>query len=128
MDRLIAMNLTSEETGEFTEALVDYVRSEGEGIHRDNRLIKTTEVLEGLFGGYKRMVGENKMRLNRLGRLILCMSSRIGEFSDELVYKAMTNIKCKDIDAWLDKAFMKPDKKLLEQNQEQLLWEKVCNF
>jgi hypothetical protein len=56
------------------------------------------------------------------------MSSRIGEFSDELVYKAMTNIKCKDIDAWLDKAFMKTDKKLLEQNQEQLLWEKICNF
>ncbi len=128
MDRLIAMNLTSEETEEFTEILVDYVRSEGEGIHRDNRLIGTTEVLEGLFGGYKRMVGENKMSLNGLGRLILCMSSRIGEFSEELVYKAMTNIKCKDVSAWLHKAFTKPDKKFLEQNQEQLLWEKVCNF
>ncbi|MES2345651.1 MAG: hypothetical protein V4494_06935 [Chlamydiota bacterium] len=128
MDRLIAMNLTSEETEEFTEALVDYVRSEGEGVHRDNRVVGTTEVLEGLFGGYKRMVGENKMSLNGLGRLILCMSSRIGEFSEELVYKAMTNIKCKDVNAWLEKAFMKPDKKFLEQNQEQLLWEKVCNF
>lgn len=116
MDRLIAMNLTSEETAEFTEALVDYVRSEGEGIDIDNRLIGTTEVLEGLFGGYKHMVGENKMSLNGLGRLILCISSRIGEFSEELVYKAMTSIKCKDVDAWLDKAFMGPDKKFLEQN------------
>jgi hypothetical protein len=32
------------------------------------------------------MVGENKMSQNGLGRLILCMSSRIGEFSDELVH------------------------------------------
>jgi hypothetical protein len=128
MDKLIKIGLTSEETEEFTEELVDYVRSEGEGIHRDNRLVGTTEVLEGLFGGYKRMVGENKMSLNGLGRLILCMSSRIGEFSEELVHKAMTNVKCKDIDAWLDRAFMKNDKKILEQNQEQLCREEACNF
>lgn len=128
MDRLIEMNLTSEQTEEFTEELVDYVRSEGEGIHRDNRLVGTTEVLEGLFGGYKRMVGENKVSLNGLGRLILCMSSRMGEFSEELVHKAMTSVKCKDVDDWLDQAFMKTDKKILEQNQEQSHWEKVSNF
>jgi oligoendopeptidase F len=56
------------------------------------------------------------------------MSSRIGEFSEELVHKAMTNVKCKDIDAWLDRAFMKNDKKILEQNQEQLCREEACNF
>lgn len=128
MDRLIERGLTTEETGEFTEALVDYVRFEGEGIHRDNRLVGTTEVLEGLFGGYKRMVGENKMSLNGLGRLILCMSSRIGEFSEELVHKAMTSVKCKDVDAWLERAFMKDNKKNLEQNQEQSCWGKACNF
>jgi hypothetical protein len=128
MDKLIEMGLTTDETEEFTEALIDYVRSEGEGIHRDNRLVGTTEVLEGLFGGYKHMVGENKMSLNGLGRLILCMSSRIGEFSEELVHKAMTSVKCKDVDAWLDRAFMKNDKKFLEQNQEQLYREAACNF
>ncbi len=128
MDRLIEKELTSDETEEFTEVLVDYVRSEGEGIHKDNRLVGTTEVLEGLFGGYKHMVGENKMSLNGLGRLILCMSSRVGEFSEELVQKAMTRVKCKDVDAWLDRAFMKGDKKFLEQKQEQLLREEVCNF
>lgn len=79
MDRLIERGLTTDETEEFTEVLVDYVRFEGEGIHKDNRLVGTTEVLEGLFGGYKHMVGENKMSLNGLGRLILCMSSRVGE-------------------------------------------------
>ena len=128
MDRLVEMRLTTEETGEFTEALVDYVRSEGEGIPRDNRLVGTTEVLEGLFGCYKRMVGENRMSLNGLGRLILCMSSRIGEFSEELVNQAMTNVRCKEVDAWLDQAFGKVDKRFLERNQEQLLRERVCNF
>jgi hypothetical protein len=128
MDRLIERKLTTEETEEFTVSLIDYVRSEGEGIHKDNRLVGTTEVLEGLFGGYKRMVGENKMSLNGLGRLILCMSSRIGEFSEELVHKAMKSVKCKDVDAWLDRAFMKVDKKFLEENQEQLYREEACNF
>lgn len=128
MDRLIEKGLTTEETEEFTETLVDYVRFEGEGIHKDSRLVGTTEVLEGLFGGYKRMVGENKRSLNGLGRLILCMSSRIGEFSDELVHKAMTRVKCKDVDIWLDRAFMKNGKKFLEHNQEQSYREKACNF
>lgn len=128
MDRLIERGLTTDGTEEFTEVLIDYVRSEGEGIHKDNRLVGTTEVLEGLFGGYKRMVGENKMSLNGLGRLILCMSSRVGEFSDELVHKAITSVKCKDVDVWLDRAFMKVDKKFLEQKQEQSYRKEVCNF
>jgi len=56
------------------------------------------------------------------------MSSRIGEFSEELVHKAMTSVKCKDVDAWLDRAFMKNDNKFLEQNQEQLRGAAACNF
>jgi hypothetical protein len=128
MDELIEKKLIAEGSEEFAEVLIDYVRLEGEGIFKDNRLVGTTETLEGLFGGYKRMVGENKMSLNGLGRLILCMSSRIGEFSEELVNQAMTSLKCKDVDAWLNQAFGKVNKKKLEENQEQLLRERVCNF
>jgi hypothetical protein len=128
MDRLIERGLTTEESEEFSEALIDYVSAEGEGILKNNRLLGTTEALEGLFGGYKRMVGENKMSLNGLGRLILCMGSKVGEFSDDLVNKAMTNVRCKDVDAWLDRAFGKVDKRFLEENQEQLLRGKACNF
>jgi len=128
IDRFIEMGLTTKGSEEFAEELIDYVSSEGEGIDKDNRLLGTTEVLEGLFGGYKHMAGENKMSLNGLGRLILCMSSRIGEFSESLVNKAMTSVKCKDVDRWLDQAFGKNNKQFLEQNQEQLFTEKVCNF
>lgn len=128
MDKLIKSGLTTKKSEEFAETLIDYVRSEGEGISKDNRLVGTTEVLEGLFGGYKRMVGENKMSLSGLGRLILCMSSRIGEFSEGLVNQAMMSVRCKDVDAWLDRAFGKVNKKILEENQEQLLREKACNF
>ena len=56
------------------------------------------------------------------------MSSRTGEFSEELVNKAISSIKCKDVDEWLNQAFGKSYKKILEQNQEQFLNEKVCNF
>lgn len=128
MDKLIELNLTTKGSEEFAEVLIDYVSAEGEGIRKEDRVVGTTEVLEGLFGGYKRMVGENKMSFNGLGRLILCMSSRIGEFSEELVDRAMASVKCKDVHAWLNRAFVKGDKKFLEQNQEQLLREKVCNF
>lgn len=128
MDKLIAMGLTTGETAEFTEALVDYVSFEGNGIHKDDRLVGSTEALEGLFGGYKRMVGENKMSVNGLGRLILCMSSRIGEFSEDLVHKAMTSVKCKDVSNWLNRAFVKNNRMILEQNQEQSHRGKACNF
>lgn len=87
-----------------------------------------TEVLEGLFGGYKHMVGENKMSLNGLGRLILCMSSRIGEFSEELVHRAMTSLKCKDINAWLNQAFMKNDKKTLEKKSGTVIQGRSLQF
>lgn len=128
MDRLIEMDLTTEGSEEFTEALVDYVSAEGEGICKDSRLVGTTEVLEGLFGGYKRLAGENKMSLNGLGRLILCMSSRVGEFSEELVNKAMTTVRCKDVSEWLSRAFGKPDRNLLEDYQKQFFMEKMCDF
>jgi hypothetical protein len=128
MDRLIEMDLTTEGSEEFTEVLVDYVSAEGEGICKDSRLVGTTEVLEGLFGGYKRLAGENKMSLNGLGRLILCMSSRVGEFSEELVNKAMTTVRCKDVSDWLARAFGKPDRYLLEEYQKQFFMEKMCDF
>lgn len=127
MDKLIEMNLTAEASEEFAEALIDYVSAEGKGISKKNRLVGSTEALEGLFGGYKQMVGCNKTSLNGLGRLILCMSSRIGEFSEDLVSKAMTNVKCKDIDKWLSQAFSN-EKNLLEEKPEQLHREEICNF
>lgn len=128
MDRLIQADLMADESEELAKTLIDYVCFEGKGIRRDNRLIGTTEVLEGLFGGYKRMAGENKHSLNGLGRLILCMSSRTGEFSEDLVSKAIRSVKCKDVENWLDRAFGKSYKNFLEQNREQFLNEKVCNF
>ena len=63
MDRLIQEDLTADGSEEFAETLIDYVSLEGKGIQWNNRLIGTTEVLEGLFGGYKRMTGENKHSL-----------------------------------------------------------------
>lgn len=128
MDKLIQGDLTAAVSEEFAETLIDYVSFEGKGIQWNNRLIGTTEVLEGLFGGYKRMAGENKYSLNGLGRLILCMSSRTGEFSEDLVSEAIRSVKCKDVEEWLDRAFGKSYKNFLEQNQKQFLNEKVCNF
>ena len=104
MDRIIGMNL-SKESEELTEVLVDYVQAEGAGIAYDARVVGTTESLEGLFGGYKRMVGENRMSANGLGRLILCMSSRTGELSETLTREAMTHVRCRDVRSWLTQAF-----------------------
>lgn len=126
MDRIIELNL-SNASEEFTKNMVDYISAEGTGISYEKRMIGSTEALEGLFGGYKRIVGDNKMSVNGLGRLILCMSSRIGEFSEEVVNEALTKIKCKDVKNWLDQAF-ENDKNFLEEKQEQFLEAQVCNF
>jgi hypothetical protein len=128
MDKLIQMGLTTETTAEFSEEIIEYVSAEGEGILKENRLPGTTEALEGLFGGYKRLVGENKMSFNGLGRLILCMSSRLGEFSEDLVCKAMTNVKHRDVNAWLSRAFISERKHHTEQKREQSPSVAACNF
>lgn len=124
IDQIIALKL-SEASEEFTHALVDYVEAESAGITYEQRMLGSTEALEGLFGGYKRMVGENKMSVNGLGRLILCMSSRIGVLTDQVVHEALTSVKCSDVQNWLDQVF---GNIILEENQEQSLEETVCNF
>lgn len=52
----------------------------------------------------------------------------MGEFSQELVSEALTSVRCKDINRWLDQAFGKCDKQFLEQNQEQINSAMACNF
>ena len=42
------------------------------------------------------------------------MGSRIGEFSEELVNKAMTNVKHHEVNNWLNEALGRNDKQLLE--------------
>lgn len=126
MDRIIELRL-SKASEEFTEVLVDYIGAESQGISYNRRMIGSTEALEGLFSGYKRMVGENKMSVNGLGRLILCMSGRIGEFSVEMVHEAMKSTKCKDVENWLHQAFG-CKQSIVEEKQEQLFKEEACNF
>jgi hypothetical protein len=127
MDKLIEMKLVADTSEGFTEILLDYVNAESRGVLTSERLVGTTEALEGLFGGYKRMVGDNRMSLNGLGRLILCMSSRMGEFSEDLVNKAMVGVKCEDVNQWLSQAFGS-DKGFLEQKWEHSYSEEACNF
>ena len=103
-DRILQLKLSAA-SDELANDLVDYVIEESAGIAYEKRMIGSTESLEGLFGGYKRLAGENKMSVNGLGRLILCMSSRMGSFSEEIVSEAMEQIRCKDVKNWLDDAF-----------------------
>jgi hypothetical protein len=124
MDRIIELKL-SDTSNELSEVIVDYIEAESEGIAYEKRVLGSTEALEGLFGGYKRMVGDNKMSINGLGRLILCMSSRVGALSEQVVQTALTSVRCVDVDCWLDRAF---GKLILEEKQEQFLERAACNF
>ena len=128
MNCLIKRKLTTKRSEEFAETLIDYLKEEGKGISEKDCLIGSSEVLEGVFGSYKRIAGENKMSTNGLGRLILTMSSRIGEFSKNLLSKALENVKGKDVSAWLSQAFGSNSEKFLEQKQEQISIEPACNF
>ena len=124
MDRIIGLRL-SRASDELAEDLVDYVVAESEGIAYEKRLLGSTEALEGLFGVYKRMAGDNKVSENGLTRLILCMSSRIGELSEKLVHQALTGVKCKDVENWLTQAFSYIS---LEEKQERPQESRACNF
>jgi hypothetical protein len=126
INRVIARNLSHASKG-LVDSLSEYLFEESKGISYEQRMIGSTESLEGLFSIYKRMAGDNKMSVNGLGRLILCISSRIGEFSEEIVNAAMTGVRCKDVNQWLKQAF-ENDNAFLEEKWEHSIEERVCNF
>ena len=106
---------------------MDYVTAENEGVPYKRRMIGSTEALESIFSGYKRLAGKNRMSVNGLGRLILCMSSRTGEFSEEIVHAAVTGVKCRDVKHWLRQAFPY-ELRGLEEKREQSIRKAACNF
>jgi hypothetical protein len=85
--------------------LVDFVAQESSQMSGDERAPGTTEVIESLFGYYKHVKNGLWDGYGGMGRLILCMASRVGELTLELVREALENIKKSELSSWIAKCF-----------------------
>ena len=83
--------------------LIDFVEEQGNKVPEGKRVIGSSEIVESLFGKHK-VISEKGPK--PMGRLILSMASRVGEHPTEaLVEKAFEQIRERDVDEWLAKAF-----------------------
>lgn len=104
-DRLLMVNM-NERAEEFTCDLVDVFKEIGNKIPSGKKIIGSTESIESLFGKYKGVVARGPQPM---GRLILSMASRVGEYPTELlVQSAFEKIKEQDVSEWLQHAFNSP--------------------
>lgn len=101
-DLLMGMELLPN-AHQFACDLISFVEEEGDKVPQGKRVIGSSEIVESLFGKHKIIAGRGP---KPIGRLILSMASRVGEQpTEDLVQTAFEQVKERDVDAWLKKAF-----------------------
>jgi len=102
-DRLLNQMTLCSRGEEFSCKLYDIVEEEGRKVPGGKCVIGSTEIIESVFGTHKHIIEKGP---KPMGRLVLSMASRVGENpTEQLVKTAFENVKEKDVDAWLTKAF-----------------------
>lgn len=81
--------------------LLDFVSFESNKLFFCEKAIGSTEVIESLFGGFKRLKAGVCDEYGGIGRLILTMASRVGEISREVVKVALESVRIGDVNNWL---------------------------
>ena len=89
---------------QFACDLLDFIEAQGGKVPVGKRVVASSEIIESLFGKHKSIVEKGP---KPMGRLILSMSSRVGEAPTEsLIETAFERIRERDVDEWLAKAFL----------------------
>ena len=103
-DRLLSLAISGR-AEEFACKLTEFVEDESEKVGKDSVILGSTEVIESLFGTFKEVIGDTHRAGAGFGRLILSMSSRIGETSKNVIRSAFESSRMVDIDEWLQRAY-----------------------
>lgn len=94
----IQMTKASED---LVSTLLNFVSFESRKLLEGEKVIGSTEVIESLFGRFKRIKAGVYDKHGGIGRLILTMASRVGEISMEIVETALESIRTVDVNNWL---------------------------
>lgn len=102
---LIAERLTPlsmvESSYELACNLLDFVSQESSQLPHGENAPGTTEVIESLFGYFKHVKNGLWDGNGGIGRLILCMASRVGELTSDLIREALEKVRKTELTSWL---------------------------
>ena len=84
-------------------ALLRYLRTEGRGRPRDEPLLATSDVLESLFGKYKRYTERSPQ--SSLNSAILTLPVATEELTHDLIERAIVTTPLKSLQRWCRETF-----------------------
>lgn len=104
-ESLISQRFTSfpmvESSQKLANTLLNFVSKESSQLRCDENAPGTSEVIESLFGYFKHVKNGLWDGNGGIGRLILCMSSRVGKITSDLIKEALENVKKSELASWL---------------------------
>jgi hypothetical protein len=99
LDKILEdLPLKCQEAYQFCGECLDFIEEQTRGLKKEDLLLGSDEVIESLFGKMKRLLNENAK--HGLTSFVLAAASSCGELSEEMVDKALTTIKNRDVDNW----------------------------
>jgi hypothetical protein len=98
--RFTALSMV-ESSQKFALTMLKFVSQESSQLGWGENAPGTSEVIESLFGYFKHVKNGLWDGNGGIGRLILCMSSRVGTLTAELIKEALENIKKSELTKWL---------------------------
>lgn len=80
--------------------ILNFIARSTSQLDRGKKYLATSEIIESLFGKYKNIEKEHSK--SGFSSLILGMPALVGKITPQVVMKALTSYKVKDIQQWLD--------------------------
>lgn len=87
----------------FAQGIQDYLQRQTQGLPEGQNLLATSDVIESLFGYYKRVA--ERAPLNEIGQLILTLPLRTVHLTAEFVKKALETVSTADLWRWSAETF-----------------------
>ena len=104
VERLTPLSMV-ESSHELACNLLDFVSQESSQLPDGENAPGTTEVIESLFGYFKHVKNGLWDGNGGIGRLILCMASRVGELTSDLVREALEKVRKNELTSWLTSCY-----------------------
>lgn len=100
LERLTPLSMV-ESSQELACNLLNFVSQESSQLPHGENVPGTTEVIESLFGYFKHVKNGMWDGNGGIGRLILCMASRVGKLTSELIKEALEKVRKNELTGWL---------------------------
>jgi hypothetical protein len=97
---LLPLGIPDDRGKVFRAEVLAFVHRQGSQVPSGRTYVGSTDVLESLFGKYKRKVEEAPFR--EIGASILALPVLVTELTEELVKEAMETVRGMDVQKWLE--------------------------